>query len=81
MKKENLNRGNEIVSQLKGLNSQKEAFEKLQEDKQIYSEINIHGGNSNVLKTKYIDIDVMCCLALQKINKEIKELEDEFENL
>ena len=81
MKNENLARGNEIVSELKGLQSQKEAFEKLQEDKKLYSEINIHGGNNNILKTKYIDIDVMCCLALQKVNREIKELEDEFENL
>lgn len=80
MNTEQLKKGNELKSRLENIKRQKEKWEEIQKEKKVYDKITFHGDNGTV-ESCYIDLDVLCVLTLNTINKSIENLEKEFAEL
>ena len=79
MKKEDLQRANEIQEELKILYEQKTSIEKLNKNPKVYENIQFSAIDS--IRSKFIDIEVLTTLSLEKVDSEIEKLELEFAKL
>ena len=84
MNSEQLKRGNEISQRLKFLNEQKEKYskaEKLWDETFHVKDKNSTNAQVCYLHREFLDFNIIRTFALQKINDEISELENEFNKL
>ena len=84
MNSEQLKRGNEISQRLKFLNEQKEKYskaEKLWDETFHVKDKNSTNSQVCYLHREFLDFNIIRTFALQKINDEISELENEFNKL
>ena len=79
MRKEDLQRANEIQEELKLLYEQKANIEKLNKNQKVYE--NIQFSTFVSILSKFIDIEILTTLSLKKVESEIAKLELEFDKL